>query len=226
MSLKFLCIIPARGGSKGLKNKNIVKLKKKKLLIYTLESIKNLKSITKTILSSDSNDILKLAKKYSKITIDKRPKHLALDSSLTIDTVRYLIMKEKEAGNTFDYVLILAPTSPLRKFKHIYEAINLTKLKQPPSLVSVYELSKPINWLLKKTKYGYLKEKMGRGNSFGNRQNKTKYFFPNGAIFILHVSKINHNRYYFQKTIPYEMKYIESIDIDTQEDLDLIKKII
>jgi CMP-N,N'-diacetyllegionaminic acid synthase len=224
--MKFLCVIPARGGSKGIKNKNIVKLKNKKLIEYTLQIANKIKSINKSILSSDSEKILSVAKKYKNISLHKRPEYLASDNALTIDTIRLLIKEEKKIGKNYDYVIILMATSPLRKLKHVKDCINLVKKKKPDSLVSVHSLGKPLEWLLEKSKKGFLNEFMGKGASFGNRQNKKEYFFPNGAIFILSTKKINQNGYYFNRTIPYEMKYFESLDIDHKEDLDLVKKFI
>ena len=226
MKLKFLCVIPARGGSKGLKNKNIINLKNKNLLDYTLEIVDGIKNIEKKILSSDSQKILNVGKKYKNIICHKRPKELATDKSLIIDTIRFLLKEEHRAGNNYDYVIILAPTSPLRKIKHLKECIHLVKIKKPDSLVSVYKIGKPIEWLLKKSKDGFLSEYKEEGSSFGNRQNKREYFFPNGAIYILSTKKIKQNKYYFKKTIPYEMSYYESIDIDNKADLDLVKKFI
>ena len=224
--MNFLCIIPARGGSKGIKNKNIVKLKKKKLLEYTLDVANKIKFVKKTILSSDSRKILNVAKKYKNIITHKRPQYLASDKALTIDTVRLLLDDEKKLGNKYDYVIILMATSPLRKINHLTDCIKLVKLKKPDSLVSVHKLGKPLEWLLEKSKKGFLKEYMGKGSSFGNRQNKNEYFFPNGAIFILSTKKIKQNGYYFEKTISYEMGYFESLDIDYKEDLDIVKRFI
>lgn len=226
MKLKFLCVIPARGGSKGLKNKNIINLKNKNLLDYTLEIVDGIKNIEKKILSSDSQKILNVGKKYKNIICHKRPKELATDKSLIIDTIRFLLKEEHRAGNNYDYVIILAPTSPLKKIKHLKECIHLVKIKKPDSLVSVCKIGKPIEWLLKKSKDGFLSEYKEEGSSFGNRQNKREYFFPNGAIYILSTKKIKQNKYYFKKTIPYEMSYYESIDIDNKADLDLVKKFI
>lgn len=224
--MKFLCVIPARGGSKGIKNKNIVRLKNKKLIEYTLQIANKIKNINKSILSSDSEKILRVAKKYKNISLHKRPDYLASDNALTIDTIRLLLKEEKKLGKNYDYVIILMATSPLRKLQHVKDCISLVKKKKPDSLVSVHSLGKPLEWLLEKSKKGFLNEYMGKGASFGNRQNKKEYFFPNGAIFILSTKKINQNGYYFNKTIPYEMKYFESLDIDHKEDLDLVKKFI
>ena len=177
-------------------------------------------------MSSDSQKILNVARKYKNINVHKRPLHLASDRALTIDTIRLLLKDEKKIGNNYDYVIILMATSPLRKLNHVIDCIKLVQKKKPDSLVSVHSLGKPLEWLLEKSKKGYLSEYMGKGASFGNRQNKKEYFFPNGAIFILSTKKINQNGYYFDKTIPYEMKYFESLDIDHKEDLDLVKKFI
>ena len=226
MKLRFLCIIPARGGSKGLKNKNILKINGKRLIEYTLELANKLSSINKSILSSDEDKILKIGKKFKNIEIHKRPKRLASDKSLIIDTIRFLVDNQKQMGNYYEYVIILPPTSPLRKMKHLKDCLKLVKKNKPDSLVSVNKLPKPLEWLLKKNNKGFLVEAMGKGLSFGNRENKIEYFFPNGSIYILSTKKLNNNSYYFKKTISYEMSDIDSLDLDSKNDLKLANLII
>lgn len=220
--MKFLGIIPARGGSKGLKNKNIFKINKKTLIEYTFDQLKGVK-IDKIIVSSDSKKILKIAKKYKNLSLAIRPKKLATDKSLVINTIKYHIKKEQEKNFFYDYILLLSPTSPLRTKKQLLKAINIVKKKRPDSLVSVERLNKPLEWLLKLNKKGNLIEYMGNGKAIGNRQNKKTYFFPNGAIYIIKTNKVSANKYYFKKTIPFEMNFKTSLDIDSKEDIKKFK---
>lgn len=216
--MKFLAIIPARGGSKGLKNKNIFKTKKRTLIEYTLIQLKGL-NVDKIILSSDSKKILKVAKKYKNLELVNRPKKLSTDKSLVIDTIRYHLNQEQKKNFVYDYVLLLSPTSPLRTNKQLNQAINIVKKRKPDSLISVEKVNKPLQWLLKINKKGNLEEYMGKGKAIGNRQNKKIYYFPNGAIYILKTNKIFTNKYYFKKTIPFEMDFKTSLDIDNKEDI-------
>ena len=73
------------------------------------------------------------------------------------------------------------------------------------------------------TKKGNLIEYMGNGKAIGNRQNKKTYFFPNGAIYIIKTNKVYANKYYFKKTIPFEMNFKTSLDIDSKEDIKKFK---
>ena len=217
--MKLLAIVPARGGSKGIKNKNIYKINNKPLIEYTLEQIRGIQEINKIIVSSDSKKIISFVKKFKYVEPVIRPKFLATDKALVINTLRYHVNFERKNKRYYDYVLILSPTSPLRKKKQIVESIKIVKRKKPDSLISVVSLEKPLNWLLGVTKKGYLKEYLGEGSALIRRQNTKKYFFPNGAIYILKINKLSRNSYYFKKSIPFFMDYKSSIDIDSIEDV-------
>ena len=224
MSLKFLLVIPARGGSKSIKNKNIIKIKNKTILDYTIRITQNIKDLNKVILSSDSKKILNVGKKYRNVHLHKRPDYLSTDKALTVDTIRHLLREEEKIGNNYDYVIVMAPTSPLRTKKHLLDCLSIVKNKRPDSLITISKLEKPLEWLLFKDKNGFLREYLGKGSAFGNRQNKTFFYFPNGAIFIIKTKLTKFNGYYFKNTVGYEMDFKSSIDIDTRKDLDLLKK--
>lgn len=221
--MKFLAIIPARFESKGVKHKNIRIISGKPLIQYTFESTRNIKHITKTIVSSDSKKILFYGRKYKHLTLIKRPKYLARDKSLMIDVIKYHINLEKKLKNNYDYIVILSPTSPMRTKKQIKEALELVKKQKPDSLISVVKLMKPLNWLLSINNKGKLREYMGSGSAFGNRQNQKQYFFPNGAIYIIKIKNIFKNKYYFNNSIPYIMDSESSLDIDSIEDIQYFK---
>ena len=118
MSFKnVLCLIPARSGSKTIKNKNIVKINNKELFYYSIKFSKKLKFIKKIIFSSDSTSYLRLAKKFGLNDLHKRKKKLSGDNSLTEDLVREILLNENKKNSNYDFVLILQPTTPFRQKK-------------------------------------------------------------------------------------------------------------
>ena len=124
---QFLAIIPARGGSKGIKNKNLHLIKKKPLIYYTIKSALNSKYLNSIVLSTDSKNIQNYVKKFSKIRIPfLRPKKLSGDKVLTLPVLKYTLLRyEKLVKKNFDFVVLLQPTSPLRISKDIDDSIKL-----------------------------------------------------------------------------------------------------
>ncbi len=209
---KILAIIPARKNSKRIKNKNLLVLNKKTLVeIAILESLKS-KYIDKIILCSDSYKINKIASKYNCVPLIKRPRYLSNDNSKSIDLVKYYANEY----STFDYILLLQPTSPFRKFSQIDEAIKIVINKKLKSLVSIGKINFPKSWINKS-------EDFNRYTHLNNFKDKNQYYKPNGAIYILEnllIKNKNTKGFYFKHTYFYEMNKISSIDID--EDIDYL----
>ena len=139
---KFLAIIPARGGSKGIPKKNIKSLLGKPLIQYTIESALKSKYLDKIVVSTDDKKIADISEKLGAEIPCLRPKKLARDNTLILPVLQHMVnfLKKKENYNPFAIVL-LQPTSPLRTVRHIDEAIELF-LKKPKadSLVSVMQV--------------------------------------------------------------------------------------
>ena len=129
----FLAIIPARGGSKRLPRKNVLELAGKPLIAWTIEASLNSPYIDKTLVSSDDDEILSVAKHCSAETI-KRPAALASDTSSSFDAIKHAI---ESSTQHFDYVVLLQPTSPLRNEKLITAAIELLDQKKADAIISV-----------------------------------------------------------------------------------------
>ena len=136
---KFLAIIPARGGSKSIPNKNIMSICGKPLIAYTIEAAKQSKYIDEIIVSTDSDIIKMVAQQYGAKVPFLRPKELSNDTAKSIDVVMHVIDFYKENNISFDYVILLQPTSPLRTFKHLDDAIEKLIESNSTSLVSVCE---------------------------------------------------------------------------------------
>ena len=216
---KILSIIPARSGSKGLPNKNIINLNNKPLIAWTIEASISSQFITNTIVTSDSDEILSISKDYGANTL-KRPKILSDDNSSAESVVNHVLKELKKEKDHYDYLIYLQPTSPLRDKFEIDNAINLFFEKEATSLISVMELEKKYLKLFFKKSDGYLEGILNNNFYSKNRQSLPKAYLPNGAIYIIKTdSFILNNGFISDKTIPFCMSEDLSLDIDTLEDL-------
>jgi len=212
---KYLSIIPARGQSKRVKNKNILPLNGKPLIAYTINSALKSKYLDRVFVSSDNTAILEMSKRFGAETL-KRPRNLAKDTSTTFDVIKHAIKNIKG----FEYVVVLQPTSPLRDEKHINKAINFLKKKKADAVISVCKEDHSPLWsnVLPKDKSlkGFLKEEIINKRS----QDLKNYYRLNGAIYICKIKKLLEKKSFFLKDNIYafEMSREKSIDIDTKLD--------
>lgn len=122
MKLKnIVAIIPARAGSKGLKNKNIIDLCGKPLMAYSIEAALKAEVFSRVIVSTDSERYAEIAKDYG-AEVMMRDEELASDTATT-----YMVVENFEKNGDIDYFVLLQPTSPLRNEEHIREACNYLK---------------------------------------------------------------------------------------------------
>ena len=125
MSKKIICIIPARGGSKGLKNKNLLKLDNIHLIGYPIKAALSCKEIDRVIVTTDSKKIAEISKKYGAEVPFLRPKNLAKDNTTTEETLKHaLLTYEKISGIKFDICVFLTCTDIFRKTGWIKKTIR------------------------------------------------------------------------------------------------------
>ena len=213
----MIAIIPARGGSKGLPNKNIRILSGKPLIAYAIEAAEKSQYIERVFLSTDSKKIAAVAKKYGAEVPFMRPKWLAKDNSLLIDVLVYTIERlQRKLNKRIEDFMVLQPTSPLRTSTDINNAVKLFYDKDADSVVSMSETAHPSYWIKGVNTQGKIISYFDVKTELHNRQNFRKEFVPNGAIFIFkyHILK-KKRKYYFGKTYSYIMSRERSIDIDT-----------
>ena len=149
---KILAIIPARGGSKRIIDKNIKLLINKPLIAHTIETSLSCKFIDRTIVSTDAKNISEIAKKYGAELIN-RPKNLAEDDSPTIGVVKHVLNSLKEKENYYaDIIILLQPTSPLRTTEDIENIIKLMLDEGHESVVSSCEDNPYWSFVIKKNK--------------------------------------------------------------------------
>lgn len=214
----MLAIIPARGGSKGLPGKNIKELNGKPLIAYAIEAALNSKYIDKVIVTTDSDEIADIAKRYGADVPFKRPDELSSDTASAIDV--YLHATEfvmNEQRGQLEKFMVLLPTAPMRTSKHIDDAVELFNDKNATTLISVKEAETPITWYMNKNSDDRIVNAgFGVGNAVTNRQVNSKYYIPNGAIYILDYDLLKSKRtYYCDNTVGFVMTAEDSVDIDT-----------
>src|SRR4030066_411377 len=136
-----LAIIPARGGSRGIPRKNVRLLCGKPLIAYTIETALSSKLIDRVVVSTEDEEIAGISKEYGAEVI-KRPEELARDDSPTIDVVMHVLNWFEEKNEYFDIVVLLEPTSPLRKENDLDSAVRLfiQKIDEADSLISLGEI--------------------------------------------------------------------------------------
>ena len=225
----FLAIIPARGGSKRLPKKNIIDLAGQPLIAWSINAAIKSKYIDKTIVTTDSDEILEVARKYGAEVPFKRPDYLSSDTAIREDVIRHTIdYYQNEKKEKFDYLIYLQPTSPLRNEKHIDEAIEYMFEKRANAIVSVCKLEHPVQWS------GLLPEDRDMSNFINSLDIKTRsqdfptYYRLNGAIFISDTDKFMKSGSVFLKEniFAYVMPQNVSIDIDTETDFMFAKIIL
>ncbi len=216
---KVLAFIPARAGSKGIKNKNIIDLAGKPLISYTIEAAKKSKYIDRVIVSTDGEKIANIAKEYGAEVPFFRPKELAEDNSNVITSIIYTIDELKNINQNYDIIILLQPTSPFRNEHHIDEALEMLINNNLSSVLSVCETDKNPTLIRKIDKDNNITPLIQTNISL--RQEMDKYYILNGAIYINYIKDISTDRYLKDNEYGYIMDKYNSLDIDDAIDLEI-----
>ena len=221
---RILAVIPARGGSKGIKDKNIYPINGKPLIAYSIEAGLGSKYIDAVMVSTDSSVIADKAKEYGAQVPFLRPNKLASDTSKTIDTIVDVLERYALIGEIFDVLVLLQPTSPLRKTQDIDSAIELFFKEGKKSLLSVNEASE--NPVLCRKLDGNRAVPILCQNSTVRRQDFNTYYRVNGAIYINAVNEINKETSFNDNEIAFVMPKERGVDIDCIEDIYKAEKLL
>ena len=219
--LNILAIIPARGGSKRLPGKNIKPLVGKPLIAWTIEQAKKSSLIGTVIVNTDSPQIAKIAKRYGALVPFLRPAHLATDTATSADMVLHTLKFYEQSNVSFDIIVLLEPTSPLRADDDIDKALTLfiKKFTDMDGLVSVgaVHLEKPD--ILKKVTRGTVAPLFKKSPSEG--------FFPYGVIYAVKTSAFKkHPTFYQKKTLAYPLERWQNYEIDDLYDFLCIEAVL
>ena len=225
--MKILALIPARGDSKRLKNKNILDLGGKPLINWSIEQAVAIENIVDVLVSTDSKKIAEVSKKAGAIVPWLRPKNLATDNASSVDVAIHALDWYESQVCTIDGLLLLQPTSPFRSKVTIQKAIDMFESSKYKSIIGVspglgdlnksffYENSimYPVSNLL------YIPPEHEGGSNF---------YTVNGCIYLISPEQLRSNETFFSPDfIPLKVDSpIESIDIDTEWDFSLAQSMI
>lgn len=218
---RVLGIIPARGGSKGLPRKNILPLCDRPLMAWTISQAAASKRLTRCVVSSEDQEIIEVAKAWGADVPFLRPKEYARDDSPTWEAVIHALTYLEERGETYDAIVMLEPTSPLRKPEDIDHAITQF-LAHPTcdSLVSVGQVHMEHPRIVKRIESGFVKPYLPETDSVYRRQQLEPAYFPYGVIYIAtREFYLRAKCFYGDRTIPYVLDRWQNYEVDDHDDL-------
>lgn len=227
---KGLIIIPAREGSKGIKNKNIVDVCGKPLIFYTINPSLKAKEkglVSDVIVTTDSPKIADISKKLGANIPFLRPKRISGDKAKSIEFVLHAIDYFKRKKISYDFIVLLQPTSPLRIYEDIEGAIRLYLKDKSDSLVSVFREER-----VDETELYFRQNDVGipvspNHNKGKRRQDMKELFTRNAAIYITSTKYAKEKRRVISENpLLFEMSMERSLDIDTKEDLKELRKVL
>ena len=214
---KLYCVIPARGGSKRIKNKNIATFNKKPLIYYSINAAKKTKLFKKIIVSTDSNRIKYLSEKFGAVVPFKRAKNISDDKSLSIDVLIDVI---KRINIKDDYIFFVYPSSPTINQNDLTNAWKKIKKEKADCLIAVKEYeSNPLRSLVLDKNTGFLKFKFKKYQK-KNSQDLPKLYQDSGSFYIFNIKSLMKSKLFIpKKTIAFHLKKYDYVDINDQEDL-------
>lgn len=224
--MRILGTICARGGSKGVKNKNIRELDGKPLIFYTIDVLKRWGRVDRIVCSTDSPEIADIARDFGADVPFLRPKELASDVAAKIPVLQHALNYcENEEDSKYDVVIDLQPTSPLRQTSDIESAYNEFLGTNPDVLYSVFESKKnPYFTMVEIDEDGYARLSKEREGEFVRRQDAPKVFTINGSIYIFkreHLFKAK--GLHTEKEKICIMDEVSSVDIDSELDFQFVE---
>ncbi len=225
---RVLAYIPARSGSKSIKDKNIVDVAGKPLIAYTIEATKKSKYVDTVVVSTDSEEYAEVARKYGAKAPFLRPAELATDTSPEMDTTMHLMNwlehEWMEEFGRFDIIMRLQATSPLRTSDDIDEALEQCITKNADAVISVFECPVTPLWMNTLPADFCMKDFIPGAIRKKNRQELPTYYQLNGAIFASKWTVLKNTKsWYGEKTYAFIMQKEHSVDVDDKSDLEFAR---
>jgi N-acylneuraminate cytidylyltransferase len=220
---KVLAIIPARGGSKSVPRKNIKLLGDHPLIAWTINEAKKSAYIDRLIVSTDDEEIAEVARKYDCEVPFLRPAELAQDNTPGIDPVLHALMMIPG----YDYVMLLQPTSPLRKVNDIDGCLEKCIHEKANSTVSVSLVDKSPFWMYSMTERSLLEPVMAHKTPYTRRQDIPTIYSLNGAVYVAQSEWLQSTQTFLtQETIGFIMPKERSVDVDTPLDFLIVESLL
>jgi CMP-N-acetylneuraminic acid synthetase len=219
-------VVPARGGSKAIPRKNVSDLAGRPLLAYTADAARAAARLTRVILSTDDPDIAAIGRGLGLEVPFQRPAELASDAAPMLPVLRHAVDEMAARGFAAEAVVLLQPTSPLRRAEHIDQAIALLDDSGADTVVSVVEVPHQFTpGSLMRLEDGRLRPVDSAGAT--RRQDKPRLFARNGpAILAVRTAALARPSFYEGDCRPFVMSALDSIDVDGPDDLELVECIL
>lgn len=222
--MNILAIIPARSGSKGLKDKNIKLINGKPLIAWSIYQVLASKYVSQVYVSTDSQTIADIAKSYGAQIPFIRPSHLAEDDTPTSEVILHTIDELAKLGKVFSHVMLIEPTSPLRETSDIDAAVEeLSNKSFAKSIVGISKVeSQHPSFCVSLTSDNLLRSK----NDFIvlRRQDIEELYFYEGSIYLSEIDTyIEKRNFYHEHTLGYIMPKYKSFEIDDEIDFDIVE---
>ena len=212
---RVLGLIPARGGSKGLPRKNVLDLAGKPLIAWSIEAARKSRYVDRLILSSEDEEIAAVARAHGCEVPFRRPQSLATDESSIHAAILHAL---DNAGEPFDYFVLLQPTSPLRTPADIDGAIELCVSTKAPACIGMTTTSKPSDWMYRVGDNRRMTPLLGE-HVIDRRQELPATWVINGAVYVARTDWYRNSQTFLgPATVAWQMPPERSIDIDTRLD--------
>lgn len=222
-NMKILAIIPARGGSKGLPGKNIRPLCGKPLICYSIDVAREVVPDADICVTTDDPKIIQVVEDYGLPVPFVRPAELASDTATTSDTLLHALDYYQSVGCTYEAVLLLQPTSPLRRVEQVREAVDLFAAHRDVDMVVSVRVSHAPAVLCHDNADGYLESVLTHAT---RRQDAPEYYEYNGCIYVISVASLRSKGMPgFSRRLKYVMPEEDSMDIDTLTDFEIVSSL-
>jgi CMP-N-acetylneuraminic acid synthetase len=228
MTQRVLGVIPVRGGSKRVPDKNIRTVNGKPLVGHAISHAAESRAIDRAVVSTDSAEIREVAESYGGNVPFERPDELATDTATSDDVVLHAIDWFEQRNEQFDTVSMIQATSPFRTPDDIDAAIQTLRDSEADSVISVSEFDVPPVWAVTEDDDGQLHPYLDEGylwsDDLPRSQDTPELYHPNGAVFAAKVDAFRRQEsFYAEQTVGYEMPRSRSLDIDEPFDLEMAK---
>lgn len=218
--MNVLGVVPARGGSKGIPNKNVTTVAGRPMLAYTADAVRASRRLTRAVVSTDDEAIARVARSLGLEVPFLRPAELAVDGAPMLPVLQHAVRELAGAGFSAEAVVLLQPTSPLRRAEHIDRAVDLLETTGADSVVSVVEVPHQFAPTSVMRLEGERLRPYVEGPLVTRRQEKPRVYARNGpAVVAVRTSVLEHGSLYGDDCRPMVMSAADSVDIDGPEDL-------
>lgn len=226
--MRVLGLVPARGGSKGIQRKNVRDLGGRPLLAWTAEAALAARHLSRVVLSTDDPEIAEVGRRYGLEVPFLRPADLARDDTPTLPVLQHAVAELERAGDRFDAVCLLQPTSPFRRPGDIDGCIDLLESASLDAVVSVLPVPPEHNphWVYFRDGEGLLRLATGEEQPIPRRQELPPAFHRDGAVYVTRRDVLMEANSLYGKRLGGFLAESRSVNLDTPDDWERAERLV